>query len=109
MVAAGQYPDSIFLHFIDQAVLLVNATGPAAGELMLQAFRLPGSAEGIALDLFDQLDDSQGFLAILFNPPRQILKGGGIKLQAFGMLRQRGSPPLCGFSPRSAASSLSHF
>ncbi len=80
MISAGQNPDLIVLYIIDQPMLVIDAPGPATGQFMLERLRLAGAGKGGALHLLDQLDQTQRFLAILLDPPGQILEGRGIKL-----------------------------
>jgi hypothetical protein len=51
---------------------------------------LPIPIKGIALNVADQLDDSQRLRPIMFDPPRQILKCRRIKLQVSQELRPQG-------------------
>ena len=49
------------------------------------------SAAGYAaLDVFDQFDDAQRVFAVMFHPPCQVIKRGGIKFQVFHGRPHRG-------------------
>jgi len=50
---------------------------------------LTDSLERIALNRFDESNDAECLLAIFFDPPCQILKGGGIKFQVSQVRLQR--------------------
>jgi hypothetical protein len=79
MIPAGKDSDSVVLHLIHEPMLVIDAPGPATDQFVLERLGLAGSSEGCPLDLFDQFNQAQGFLAILLNPPGQILEGRGIK------------------------------
>ena len=83
MIPAGKDPDRVTLHRIHEPMLVIDAPGPATGQFVLERLGLAGSGEGCPLNLLDQFDQWQHFLAILLNPPGQILEGRGIKCQAF--------------------------
>ena len=91
--ATGQDPDLVPFNFINQAVLLVDATRPTTSQFMLEGFRLPRPAKGITLHCSEQFDDAQRFTAVLFHPPCQILKSGRVKFQVPCRPGQSESPP----------------
>ncbi|HEX3142494.1 MAG TPA: hypothetical protein VHQ64_00855 [Pyrinomonadaceae bacterium] len=49
---------------------------------MLKWLRLSYAFERIALNVFDELNNAEGFLAILLNPPGKIVESELIKFQA---------------------------
>jgi hypothetical protein len=69
-------------------MLSVDSARPTTGKVALQGFWLSKSMEGIALNVFDELDYAQGLIAILLYPPSQVFKSSGIKFQASHGLRQ---------------------
>jgi hypothetical protein len=80
VIPAGKDSKAGFRHFIDQAMLLVDTTGPAAGELVFQRLWISQALKGVSLNGLDQLDDLQGLPPVLLDPPAQVLESGGIKL-----------------------------
>lgn len=46
VVTASQYPDFVFLHLVDEAMLLIDSSGPAAGQFVLQRLGLAKPAKG---------------------------------------------------------------
>src|SRR6185312_179502 len=74
-------------------MLAINTARPATCQVMLQRFGFPHALKRIPLDRLDQLDDFEGFLTVLLNPPCQVFERGGIKFQASGGLHRRGFPP----------------
>lgn len=88
MITAGENADVVFFDLIDEAVLLVDAAGPAAGKFVPERLGFAAAGKRITLNLLDELDNSQGFFSVLFHPPRQIFKCVGVKRQAFCTLRQ---------------------
>ena len=59
MVSAGKDPNLVASDLVDEAVLGIDAAGPATGEIVLEGLGLAGSGEGIALDLPDELHDPE--------------------------------------------------
>jgi hypothetical protein len=57
-VAAGKYDQRIALHLIDQTMLAIDASRPAAGQAELEGLGLAGTGKGGSQRLFDQLDDA---------------------------------------------------
>ncbi len=68
VVPTSQNANFIFLDLVDKPVFQIDAPGPTAGELMLERFGLAGATKWIAPELFDQLEDAQGFFAVSFHP-----------------------------------------
>lgn len=66
----------------------IYSARPATREITLERLWLSNSMEGITLNVFDELDYTQGLAPILLYPPSQILKGSRIKFQASRRLRQ---------------------
>lgn len=49
VIPASKNPDLVQQNLVDEPVLLVDAAGPASGQLMLQWFRLTDSRKRVAL------------------------------------------------------------
>jgi len=92
MISAGENPDLVLQDFIDQPIGVIDTAGPAAGKVVLQGFGLAGALERVTLHFLDQLDDAESFLAVLLNPPGQILEGCRVKFQVFHRPPQAVSP-----------------
>jgi hypothetical protein len=70
VIAAGENADLVVRDFVDEAMLSIDAPGPAAGELVvLQRLWIPDAAEGVSPNGLDQSYDSEGFTTVLLNPP----------------------------------------
>lgn len=82
MLAAGKNADLVGEYLIDEPVFLVNAARPASRKFVSQRLWLAKPRKRLSLHLPHKADDAEGLRAILFNPPGQILEGGGIKFQA---------------------------
>jgi hypothetical protein len=70
VVAAGEYSDTIRLHFVDKAVLLVDPAGHAPGKVSLEPFGFADALERVALNLADESDDPQGHRPVVLDPER---------------------------------------
>lgn len=79
MKSAGQNSDRFFFDFINQAMLLIDPSRPASLQLMLELFWLANSRKRAALNVFDKLNDSFDFSAIVFIKIIQILLGLALK------------------------------
>ena len=66
--------DSILFHEIDQSVLLCDATRPDAGCGSSKWFGLSDTAVGIPACGLNQPKNSKSKLAIVSNPPHQIIQ-----------------------------------
>ena len=64
-----------FRDFVDNAVFVVDATGPVAGQCVAQGFGFADALEGLALDFLDEGIDSQEHLAVGLLPVKIILPG----------------------------------
>ena len=82
MIAAGKDSDFVIEDLINNSMFLVDSSRPAALQFMFERLRFADSFEGITLDIFDEIDDAEGSLAILLNPPSQVFKSVRIKFQA---------------------------
>ena len=72
----------MFVNLIDEPVFFVDAPRPATGQVMLKRLRFAYPRKRVVLDLLNKLDNSQSLLAVLLNPPSQVIKSGWIKFQA---------------------------
>ena len=82
MIPAGQDSNFVLYDLINKPVFLIYSPRPAALQFMLQRLWLPDAFKRIALDIFNQIDDSKRLLAILFDPPSEVFESGKIKFQA---------------------------
>ena len=57
---------------IDEAVLLGQAAGPGAGELVLQRFGLADAGDGVAEHRFDEAQQAQGRGPVGLDPPGEV-------------------------------------
>jgi hypothetical protein len=69
MIPAGENPDLVRRNLVDEAVLLIYASRPAAGQNALERFGLPDTFERVSLHVFDEGDDAQRLVSILLDPP----------------------------------------
>src|SRR5262245_9162951 len=98
VVTAGEDANVGLGDLVHQAVLLVDASGPATREFVLEGLRLADAAERIGLCLQDDSQNAQGFLAVFLHPPHQF-EGSGVKLQdALGLLQMK-SPSFAFWPP----------
>src|SRR4051812_22010711 len=88
-------------------MLAIDTTRPAAGQVVLQRLGVAGALKGIPLNRLDQLDDLEGFLAVLLDPPGEVFERGGVKFQASGGLHRKEFLPVAP-ELRGAAVSSSH-
>jgi hypothetical protein len=79
--AARENPDLIRQHLVNQAMLLASTPRPRAGEFVPQRLRPIKARERIPVDTPYKADYPQRLNAVLFDPPGQILKRGGIEFQ----------------------------
>lgn len=57
MISAGENSDFLARHLIDQSVFIVDALGPATGQLMFEWLGLADAAEGIGLRFLNEPED----------------------------------------------------
>ena len=81
MVAAREDSDFVFEDLIDEAMFVVDSLGPTTGQFVFEWFGLADPAERVRLCFDDQADDSQRLLAVLLDPPRQVLESRTVKFQ----------------------------
>lgn len=79
MVSSLQDLDLVVVGSIDEAVFVVDATGPVPGEFTFERFRLADSVERISLNLGDEPDDPSSHLAVGGQPELEVLPGPGIE------------------------------
>src|SRR5688500_7666265 len=82
MIATRANTNLVVQHLIDQSMFVVNALRPAAGEIPFEWFWLSHASKRIIGSFLNEADDSQRFLSIVLNPPRQVFKPDRIKFQA---------------------------
>jgi len=104
VVAAGQDSDLFFLNLVDKPVLLVDALRPAAGEIVLEWLRLTDASEGVFLGFLNHPHDAQRLLAIVLDPPGQVVEGRRVKFQAARGRRQGRYPQFAALPAAAAAS-----
>jgi hypothetical protein len=72
---AGENPDPLLLHLIDEPMFVIDAPRPTTGQFAFQGLRLPHAGERLTLNLANQSDDSKCLRPVRFDPPREILEG----------------------------------
>ena len=81
MVAAREDSDFVFDDLVNESMFVVDSLGPATGQFVFEWFGLADPAERVRLRFDDQTDDAQCLLAILLDPPRQVLESRTVKFQ----------------------------
>src|SRR5947209_1410681 len=79
VVPTRQNSDLLLLDLVDQAVFLVDPLRPATRQLVLEWLGFANAAERVVLGLLDQPKEAKGLLAVVLNPPSQVLEGRGVK------------------------------
>jgi len=97
VVPASQDSDLVRQDLIDQPVFLVDASGPAPGEFVLEWLRLAQTGKWVPLHLADEANNAERLGAILLDPPGHVLKRGGVEFEAshsasFSTTASRGRP-----------------
>lgn len=82
MVTTSKDSDLVGCDLIDDPMLLVDPTRPAAGQFVFQRFGFADTGKRFALDLSDQVDDPESLFAVLFYPPGEVFEGSYVKFQA---------------------------
>jgi hypothetical protein len=77
--AAGENPDLVFVHLIDEPMFLVDVSRPTTRQFVFQGFRLAQTGIGVTLNFADQSHDSERLRPVLFDPPGKILECGRVK------------------------------
>jgi hypothetical protein len=106
VVTARQYPDLVFLHLVDQTMLMIDAPGPTTTQFVPQRLRLAEARKGLSLRLSDQANDAVCLRPFLFHPRGKILKSRNVKLQAFQQRPRKTDPLRAGPLAIGAASSF---
>src|SRR5215208_5837092 len=73
VVPAGGDPDLLVHQLVHEAVLISDAPGPVAGEVVLQRLRLTDALIAVALDVRQQQVDPLEDSAVLGLPPQVVL------------------------------------
>jgi hypothetical protein len=76
---AGENPDLVFPHLIDEPVFLIDASRPTTGQFALQGLGLAQTGKRITLNFTNQFHDSKCLRPVRFDPPREILEGRWVK------------------------------
>src|SRR6516164_8415602 len=81
MIPAGDDDHVVGLHFVDQSMLVVDSSGPTAGEAPLERFGFADSVKRRAKNIVDKLIDSLEQLTVILLKPQIIVPGGWRKGQ----------------------------
>jgi hypothetical protein len=71
--------DFLFSDPVDQSVLLSDTARPTPGEHIFQWFGLSRALEGISDDLVNEIEDSDGYASVVFDPETEVLKKLGLE------------------------------
>src|SRR4051794_38211548 len=88
VIAGLKELDSFFRHDVDQPMLLREASGPRAGNQVLQRLRLPDSREWIAEDCFDEIERTKRDLPFVSNPEAKVFPKFGTRRRARAISRR---------------------
>jgi hypothetical protein len=53
MVSTRENSDLLGAHVVNEAMLIIDALGPATGQIMFQPLRLANASEGVSLGFLD--------------------------------------------------------
>ena len=97
VVTASENSDLVGQDLIDQSMFLVDASGPAPGEFVLEWLRLAQAGKWVPLNLANEANNAERLGTVLLDPPGQVLKCGGIEFEtphsaSFSTTTSRGRP-----------------
>jgi hypothetical protein len=78
VIAAGSDSDLVVNDFVDESMLVRDASRPVSSKVILQWFGLSDAFVSIAHDVLDQGIDSLEHLTVLPLPPQVVLPGIGV-------------------------------
>ena len=79
MISGLEEIDCLISDAIDQPVFLRDTPRPAAGEHVFQWFGFPRAFERISHHWLNEMEDSDGYAAVVLDPKPEILKKFGLK------------------------------
>ena len=99
MIAARDNPDFLGQDLVDEAVFLVDASGPTSGQLVLERFWFTNTGEGIVLRVSDEPENANRLRTIPFGPPCQVLERSRVELDtshnpSFATASSSDTPPV---------------